>query len=169
MKTWIALIVVLISGIIIGVIGTLFYVKSSIIKIAEGDYSRLTRMIVNRFESRLDLTDEQKEQIKNIIEKSRDELMELRKKIRPEVQDIISRAIKEIEPLLTDVQKKKFRRMLKRLIRGRPMHMRPIAHSLYPREKTLMASKIDRSGLKFMHAYPNIVFSRHASWIRFAF
>jgi len=118
-KTWAALSAVLLSGIVIGITGTLLYVKSTITGIMEGDFHRLTTIVINRLDTKLDLDAAQKKQLEKIVLSARDQLLELRQQYRPRVEEIIEQSATHIETFLRAPQKEKLKRMLQRFKNAR--------------------------------------------------
>jgi len=128
MKKWkliTGLSAMLICGIIIGITGTLWYVKNTVTEIIKGDYQKVTGFIVNRLESRLDLTPAQTAAVKQIIETTKDRLIDVRKKIQPEVDGIVRKAVFQIDALLERHQKEAFIEFLRRHPRFREIKQLP--------------------------------------------
>jgi hypothetical protein len=118
MKKWkiiLGLSVVLVSGIIIGVVSTLFYMQSNVRGMLRGDYAPARRIMVRRIDRLLDLDREQFKELRKAAKAVGMDLKKLRDQWRPEVKRIIDRRMEEFKQCLTPEQKLKFERMTKRI------------------------------------------------------
>jgi Spy/CpxP family protein refolding chaperone len=81
--------------------------------------------IVSRLDKRLDLTDEQEEQVRGIVHQTHEEIQALRDQLRPQTEALIEKAQARISGLLTPAQRKEYERMIaerKERIKKRPPH-----------------------------------------------
>ena len=74
--------------------------------------------LMGRMTRSLDLTPDQQEDVRKIMDKTHDRMMDLREKNRPEMRGILDQSQKEIASILTDEQKQKFIKLRKKM-RGR--------------------------------------------------
>ena len=118
MKKWklmVGLSAVLICGIVMGIMGTLVYVKKTVNEFMKGDYQKITGFVINRLESKLDLTLDQSARVKQIVESTKEELIH----VQPEVDTIIIRAVSQIRSFLTPKQSQQLNELLHRHPRGK--------------------------------------------------
>lgn len=74
-----------------------------------------TEAMLHRLDRRLDLTDQQREQIEQILERRHERIHQLMQTTRPQVHREVEAANAEIERLLTPEQREKFKDMKMRL------------------------------------------------------
>ncbi|MCS1408160.1 MAG: hypothetical protein M2R45_01330 [Verrucomicrobia subdivision 3 bacterium] len=80
-----------------------------------------TRDIMRRMESRLDLTDEQREQVNTILQASQDRMRSLMHEVKPQLEAESKTMREQIEALLSEEQMEKFDKVFRH--RGmRPRH-----------------------------------------------
>lgn len=121
MKNWkivAGLLIVFISGLAVGVVGSLLYFKSNMIKILGGDYHLITRAIERRLDAKLDLNPQQQQAIHRIIQSAQQELIVLREKWRPQADQIVFQNVAKIKQVLDpkqitqlDIMISKFKRL----------------------------------------------------------
>lgn len=70
-----------------------------------------TRALVNRLDRRLDLTDAQREEVREIIRRRHERIQELRRSMHPRLRAEVEAANAEIAKVLTPEQLEKFDRM----------------------------------------------------------
>lgn len=97
----------------IGVIATFLYINKPPIPVGKPIYDkpffpRSPEMKLEKMTKSLDLTLDQQQKIKMIMDSTRDKMMALRKKNRPEMKGIMGQCRNEIKSILTDAQKEKF-------------------------------------------------------------
>jgi len=100
----------------IGVISTFLYINKPPLPIGKPIYDkpffpRSPEMKLEKMTRSLDLTLDQHEKVKMIIDSTRDKMMAFRKKSRPEMRSIMGQCRNEIESILTDEQKEKFKEL----------------------------------------------------------
>ena len=100
----------------IGVIATFLYINKPPFPFGNPIYEkpffpRSPEMKLERMTRSLDLTLDQQEKVKMIIDSTRDKMMAFRKKNRPEVRRILGQCRNEIESILTDEQKETFKEL----------------------------------------------------------
>jgi Spy/CpxP family protein refolding chaperone len=103
----------------IGVIATFLYINKPPLPFGKPIYDkpffpRSPEMKLERMTRSLDLTLDQQEKVKMIIDSTRDKMMAFRKKNRPEMRSIMGQCRNEIESILTDKQKVGFKALRKR-------------------------------------------------------
>ncbi|ABK18795.1 hypothetical protein [Syntrophobacter fumaroxidans] len=107
-KVWLGLIALFLSGVLVGVAGTGFYLKGSLEQsLIGGHRPMMGKNIMRRLAGELQLTGEQRVEVGRIICEAERRLMETRRKHRPEVEEIIRGAIAQMKPLLTPEQQEK--------------------------------------------------------------
>ena len=75
---------------------------------------RTERRLVNRLSSKLQLTDEQKNEVKSIIDKHRPEMKKLRSSIKEEMKKLKDNMHQDIKKVLNEEQSEKFDKIIKR-------------------------------------------------------
>jgi Spy/CpxP family protein refolding chaperone len=100
----------------IGVITTFLYINKPPTPFGKPIYDkpffpRSPEMKLERMTRSLDLTLDQQEKVKRIIDSTRDKMMAFRKKSRPEMRSIMGQCRNEIESILTDEQKEMFKEL----------------------------------------------------------
>ena len=103
----------------IGVIATFLYINKAPIPFGKTFYDkpfspRSPEMKLERMIQALDLTLDQQEKVKDIIDKTRQKMMDFRKKNKPEMKSIMGQCRNEIKAILTDEQKEMFKELRQR-------------------------------------------------------
>jgi hypothetical protein len=103
----------------IGVIATFLYINKPPLPFGKPIYDkpffpRSPEMKLERMTRSLDLTLDQQEKVKMIIDSTRDKMMDFRKMNRPEKRSIVGQCRNEIKSTLTDEQKEIFKVLRKR-------------------------------------------------------
>ena len=103
----------------IGVIATFLYINKAPLPFGKPLYDkpffpRSPEMKLERMTRSLDLTLDQQEKVKRIIDRARDKMMAFRKNNRPEMRSIMGQCRNEIKSILTDEQKEMFKDLRKR-------------------------------------------------------
>lgn len=126
-----------ISGVVIGALGMHLFYAQRLMRPGEPP-AMAGRLFGAHLARRLDLSEEQQEEIRAILEESRREGEELRNRMRPEVEMLMQRTRAAIEEVLTPEQQEKFeemrqfdRRPIERLFLG-PMGGHPEGHPRSP-------------------------------------
>jgi Spy/CpxP family protein refolding chaperone len=101
---------VFVVGVAIGIVGThLFYAQ--MMRRPSGPPGFMGRPFVERLESRLDLTADQRREIDEILRRSREEGENLRHEMQPRLRSLFDSTEAEIEAVLTPEQQEKFRQL----------------------------------------------------------
>jgi len=130
MKKWklvISVTLVFILGVLAGSMGTGLYLKHHFPR-PKGDPSEMRDFILKRFSQKLDLTEEQREKCKAIIDKVGERLEEHFRKTHSEVGNIIEPGFSQMREVLSPDQQEKFDELIERLERHRkegPKHGPP--------------------------------------------
>jgi len=130
MKKWklfIGLALVFVLGVLAGSMGTGLYMKYHFPR-PKGDPSEMTAFILKRFSQKLDLTEEQRETFKAIIDKVGKRLEEHFRKTHSEIGTIIEPGFSQMREALSPDQQERFDALIERLERhrkGRPRHGPP--------------------------------------------
>jgi Spy/CpxP family protein refolding chaperone len=106
-KNILGVILLFIFGMIAGIAVTLTF-EGLVIKRALANPDRGWDILSRRMSRELNLTDEQKDQIKVILENTRDELARIREQAAPQVDTVLDNSRTEIEKILTPEQQEKF-------------------------------------------------------------
>lgn len=103
----------------IGVIATFLYVNKAPIPFErpfqDGPPSGIPERLLGKMTRSLDLSPDQQSEIRKIMEKTHDRLMDLRKKNRPAMRKIFEQSQKEIASILDAEQKENFDRLRKNM------------------------------------------------------
>jgi len=113
LRPWIVIVLVFVAGVIVGVGGTRFAVKK-IIDQAMQRPEIVAAKIEKDLTRELKLTEEQKPKLHDIITRGHEELQQLRGEFQPRLRQVLKRSEREIRAMLTDDQRDRFDRMLKK-------------------------------------------------------
>ncbi len=105
-----------------GVVATFLYINKPPAPFGgpfeEGPLPGRSERLMERTTRSLDLSPDQQKEVRQIMDKTREKMMDLRERNRPEVRAILQQSQKEIASFLTDEQKQKFIELRKKM-RGR--------------------------------------------------
>jgi hypothetical protein len=127
-KIWLGLVVLFLSGVVVGGVGTGLYAKHQISQFFSGQRPVFKRVFVRRLVHGLDLSKDQRQQIDLVGEHAETQFLELRQESRGEVQAILDRAITEMKKHLSPLQRERLDEndeRMKRLLRWHPTHPLP--------------------------------------------
>jgi hypothetical protein len=100
------LLLVFVLGILVGSVGTAFYLKHRFTPLTKEPKARKT-FIMKRLSEKLDLTPDQQAKIEPIINQMIEKRREYYRKSRPEIEKIMEKGFAAIKLKLTENQKKK--------------------------------------------------------------
>jgi hypothetical protein len=131
-KIWVALLVLLVSGVLIGSVGTRMYVQHKLSGIFTRERPAVRNLFVRRLTRELDLTREQRMEIEKIASRAAEKFHKLHMQHRSEVQVIIDKSTSEMKKHLSPAQQEQFDELQKRMKaqrkrqkRGPPLGDRP--------------------------------------------
>ncbi|HNR11739.1 MAG TPA: hypothetical protein PLG17_07330 [Thermodesulfobacteriota bacterium] len=101
------ILLVFILGAAAGTFGTKVYFKHRIEQYSRSEKPPLVRMLVNRLSSKLDLTESQEQEVKQIVMQTVKDVRALRNTYRPQMEEIFRQTLEQIRKHLTEDQKKK--------------------------------------------------------------
>jgi septal ring factor EnvC (AmiA/AmiB activator) len=107
---------ILVCGIIIGVCLTLIVVRNRVIELIQHPEKR-TEAMVARLDRALDLKDEQRAEVRDILQRHRSEFSAIRREVGPRIKNQIEALDRDISAVLDAEQKEKWDRYLQRLRR----------------------------------------------------
>lgn len=119
MKSRIAVILVFISGLIIGAVGNDFYMRHRFHKMHRFPPEKKGDFIVYTMQRELGLSDDQVQKIRPIVQSSTKKIQELREHFHPEINKIIEESFSLIKKELDETQKQKLDEMFQKM-RKRP-------------------------------------------------
>jgi len=116
-KLWMAFITVFISGTVIGAVCILGVIHSKIEKKAKERTGpeKMSMRITSHIAKELNLSEEQRQKAKMIITTMSSHLFEIRKTQQNEIKKTVKNSFANIEDLLTEEQKQKFKKIQKRV------------------------------------------------------
>lgn len=114
-KLWAGLIVLFGSGVLIGILGTLFYVDSERLHRGEGGPVAQHERIMKRLTQELSLTAAQQTEIEPIVTRAQVTILELRFAHQPEIEQILARGMMELKEKLSPAQQSELDKMYARL------------------------------------------------------
>ena len=106
----IAIVITLVVGVVLGVVGDRLFLM------IHPPRRHSPQMIVRHLAYRLDLSDQQRQQLTEIVTRHEQRIAALHESTRPAVQQELEQANREIEQILTPEQREKFARMKMRLM-----------------------------------------------------
>lgn len=114
-KIWVALLVLFVSGLLIGSVGTRMYVRHKISSIYSRERPAVRNLFVRRLTRELDLTREQREKIEEIASRAAEKFHNLHTQHRSEVEVIIDQSASEMKKHLSPAQQEQFDELRKRM------------------------------------------------------
>jgi hypothetical protein len=108
-KIWLGVLVVFLSGVVIGVLGTGVVLKHAMHGIVSGDPQAVERMVMRRLTRQLDLTSEQQPEVARIVRGVQGELAKLHERTRPDIERIMEEGLANLSAALSPEQQKKAR------------------------------------------------------------
>lgn len=106
-KLWLGVLIIFLSGALIGVLGARLYTKHFIERAFSGGPQTKKLMIMRKLERELSLTATQKAEIERIVTQMQSELSELRLRNKPEVEKIFREGFTAIKTKLSPDQQEK--------------------------------------------------------------
>ena len=127
-KIWVALLVLFVSGVLIGSVGTRMYVRHKLSGIFSRERPAVRNLFVRRLTHELDLTREQRERIEEIASRAAEKFHRLHMQHRGEVEVIIDKSASEMKKHLSPAQQEQFDELQERMKaqRRRRKHGPPI-------------------------------------------
>jgi len=121
MKNWkllTGLVLVFAFGLLVGSFGTGVYIKHRFVP-PKRDPSAVRAFLLKKFSHKLDLTEEQKNEFKKLIDQAGDKLDDHFRKSHSEIAEIVEPGLSEMREILSPDQQKKFDEMIERFKRHR--------------------------------------------------
>jgi hypothetical protein len=115
LKIWLGIAMIFFLGFMSGVFGTVVHIRAVIAKVEHSDPEARKTVILKRLVRKLDLTDEQAQQIGVVIEQGDKEMREIFGECRPRIRSALDEALAEIRQELTVEQQQTFEVMTRRL------------------------------------------------------
>lgn len=132
-KLWTGLLVLFLSGILMGAAGAWIMVERKAMDSVTRSKERAPGVIVERLDRELELNEAQKRRITEIVSQTQEEIRELRRRMRPEMDRIIQDSRERMKEELTPQQQERLDELFERLeerrargdagTRGRPGSM----------------------------------------------
>jgi hypothetical protein len=123
-KIWVALLVLFVSGVLIGSVGTRMYVRHKLAGIYARERPAVRNLFARRLTRELDLTHEQREEIKEIASRAAEEFHNLHNELRSEIEVLFDQSASEMKEHLSPAQQEQFDELRKRM-KARHRHKRP--------------------------------------------
>lgn len=112
LKFYMSLIVIFVLGGALGALGASYYIKNQMVPFFKGGPLKRQSMMLERLDSQLNLSPDQKRQVKQILEDSFKEIKKFRQEHR---KKMIEQRFEKIRPLLNDDQKETLGQMEHRI------------------------------------------------------
>ena len=109
------MIMIFVSGVVVGVCGTGYFIKSRFDKMRHGTVTEKHQHIMKALRWKLDLSDGQEERIGPIVLKATGEFDKIHANVKPKISTILDTTIAEINQELTSKQQKKFSKFYERV------------------------------------------------------
>lgn len=106
-KIWLTLVVIFLSGVLIGAQGMGLYLGKKIERILSGDKHVIVELAMQRLSDELGLTQNQQQQVAPLVEEAVQKFDELRQQQRPEVEKILGQAVSRMQPHLKPLQQQR--------------------------------------------------------------
>ncbi len=114
-KIWVALLVLFVSGVLIGSVGTRMYVRHKLSGIFSRERPAVRNLFVRRLTRELDLTREQRKEIEEIANHAAEEFHKVHAQHRSEVEIIFDQSASEMKEHLSPAQQEQFDELRKRM------------------------------------------------------
>jgi hypothetical protein len=117
-KRWkliLGLLVLFLSGVLVGSMGTAIYFKQTFGHIFAKGQPQVRKLIMKKLVGELDLAETQRAPIEEIVGQVQADLWKLRKQHQPEAEAIIAQGIAQMKPQLSAVQQEKLDVLFERL------------------------------------------------------
>jgi len=119
-KIWAGLVVLFLSGVLIGSVATRMYVRHRISGVLAGKRPPIRDLFLRQLTREFDLTEEQRKEIEQIANSAAEEFHTLHKKHRREAKDVLDRAVSEMKKYLSPEQQEELDRIRERMRAWRP-------------------------------------------------
>ena len=106
-KTWLVIVAVFVSGVIIGAAAGGLYMKNRIGGILHGGLPAMRKVIMKNLTAELNLTADQQDEIEEIVEETQLQLQQLRAQYRPKMEAIVDTGVATMKTRLSEEQQKK--------------------------------------------------------------
>lgn len=124
-KIWAGLLVLFVSGVLIGSVGTRIYVRHKISGIVARERPVIRDLFLRRLTRELDLTKEQRLEVEGIANRTAEKFHELQKQHRGEVEGILDQAVSDMKEQLSPEQQERLDSIREEMkARQRRMHGR---------------------------------------------
>lgn len=111
LKVFIGIILILILGMLVGMLGTGFFIKHRIGRFIGGEGPLPPIRLLERLSGKLDLSKPQQIEIDKILKQAHTQLIEFRRGYRPEFEKIFNDTIEQIKQKLDNRQKQKLEKL----------------------------------------------------------
>jgi len=106
-QTWLVIAAVFVSGVVIGSVGSGFYMKHRIGGILHQGLPGVRKVIMKKLTSELNLTQDQQDEVEEVVEETQLQLQQLRAQYHPQMEKIVENGITAMKTRLTAEQQKK--------------------------------------------------------------
>jgi hypothetical protein len=113
-KIWVGLLVLFLSGVLIGSVGTRMYVRHKISGMFAKERPVIRDLFFRRLTRELDLSKEQRQEIEQIASRAAEKFHTLRGQHRGEAETILDQAVSEMRKYLSPEQQEQLERIRKR-------------------------------------------------------
>lgn len=103
-KIWVGLVVLFLSGVLIGSVGTRMYVQQQISGILARERPAVRDLFLRRFTQSLDLSEEQRQEVEQIASLAAEKVQKLHWQHRREVQALFDQAFSDMKEHLSPAQ-----------------------------------------------------------------
>ena len=122
LNTWLVIVALFISGIIIGSVGTGFYMKHRIGGLFHQGLPAVRKVVMKKLTSELNLTQDQQDEASEIVEETQFKLLQLRLQYQPQMEKIIEAGITELKTKLSADQQKKLDALYEKIKKHRNLN-----------------------------------------------
>lgn len=124
-KTWLVIIAVFVSGVIMGSVGAGYYMKHRIGGLFHQGLPEVRKVVMKKLTSELNLTQDQQDEAMEIVEETQFKLVQLRLQYRPQMEKIIEGGIAELKTKLSSDQQKKLDELYEKIKKRRSLNRSP--------------------------------------------
>ncbi len=127
-KVWFGIVLIFLSGTVIGVLGSTFVIRKHVIGFMQGGPPRANRRVITEVTRDLDLSDGQRAQIDSIINENHSKIEKISGDFRDTMDGFFESQSSQIKQILTEEQQKDFEERyseIRKSIEKRIHHHRP--------------------------------------------
>lgn len=105
-RMWITVVLIFLCGLAVGAAGTGYFIRSHIKDFVRGGPPGASERLIYNLTRGMDLTETQREEIEDIIERTEPEFEKMSTGFRESIKEVVDRQVEEVREVLSEEQKK---------------------------------------------------------------